>query len=384
MKLLFKSILLLFIPLVMAGVISSCSDDDTNGEPRIRYIRVTKPESSDSLLVKAYQGSMVAIMGENLGGVVQVWFNDQRASLSPTYITNTTVITSIPNNIPVNIIDKVKLIFENGRSLEHDFTVEISEPVVNTMKSEYVAANDVAVIRGNYFYEPLKVTFTGGVEGTIVSLEETIIEVRVPEGAQPGPITVTSNFGETVSDFWFRDNRNIFGSMDTPTGGWWHGADKIVAIDPDIPAINNKFLRINRDLVAWDWFEFFVGEGGDMAEATKNIPDEAIQRPEDYYLKFEINTLNSLAGGTINIYIGNNMGGERGNLKYAWTPNVNTGGKWETVVIPFDNVIKGATGLPKPVPSDNGYGISFWFSGPAPVKANFGMDNVRVVPRILE
>ena len=53
------------------------------------YVRITRPESSDSLLVGAGQGQLIAIVGKNLQDAVEVWFNDQQAILTPTYITNT-------------------------------------------------------------------------------------------------------------------------------------------------------------------------------------------------------------------------------------------------------------------------------------------------------
>src|SRR5262249_16422151 len=153
------------------GVYTSCSDDNlaNNGEPRIRYIRVTRPEASDSLLVGAYQSNLIAIMGDNLQGVQQIWFNDQEASLTPTYITNTSVLLTVPSRIPLLINNKLTMVFGEGKTLEHDFTVEISEPEVVSMNSEFVPTGKIATIRGNYFYEPITVTFTGGVEAQLAS-----------------------------------------------------------------------------------------------------------------------------------------------------------------------------------------------------------------------
>ena len=45
--------------------------------------------------------------------------------------------------------------FANGKSLLYNFEVQISEPAVSSMVSEFVNAGDVATIRGNYFYAPL-------------------------------------------------------------------------------------------------------------------------------------------------------------------------------------------------------------------------------------
>ncbi|MEO6357783.1 MAG: IPT/TIG domain-containing protein, partial [Ferruginibacter sp.] len=203
---------LLILVTAMAGAFISCKKDEqsNNGVPRIQYVRVTAPESSDSLLVSAGQGNLVAIIGENLQNTVEVWFNNQKSSLTSTYITNTSILVSVPSPIPTVITNKLKLVFSNNDSLLYDFKVAISEPLVSGMENEYTLTGDVATIRGDFFYEPLTVTFAGGAAGELVSVEDKIIKVRVPAGATPGQVTVKTNFGETKSDFWFRDNRNIF------------------------------------------------------------------------------------------------------------------------------------------------------------------------------
>lgn len=380
MRSIYKNIFFLLIAFVMAGTFISCSDDDlsSGGKPMISYIRVTNPDASDSLLVSAGQGSMIAIIGQNLGGVRELWINNRQASLTPTLITDASIITRVPSQIPTEINNMMKLIFGNGDSLMYDFTVNISEPLISYLESEYVNEGDIAVIRGNYFYAPITITFSGGAEGEVVSLEDDMVRVRVPEGAEPGPIVVTTNFGESKSDFWFRDNRNIIASFDGSNfEGWWHGKDYIVASDPDITPINNKFLRINRELGAWAWFEMWVGNGIGILEDTKNIPAGAFANPEEYSMKFEIYTLAPLAGAEIRMYMGPNMSGEREGTHYNWKPNLDAKDAWQTVVIPFDEFVAGNPTLEY---NPNGYEVSFHFSGPLAVHANFGLDNIRVVP----
>ena len=68
MKTIMKGWLMLVMAVAVVTVYTSCEKDNTTGEPRIRYVRVTNPESSDSLLVGAGQGSLIAIIGENLQG----------------------------------------------------------------------------------------------------------------------------------------------------------------------------------------------------------------------------------------------------------------------------------------------------------------------------
>jgi len=387
MNLSYKSFLFFFVAFAIAGIFTSCSEDENlpnNGKPMVSYIRVTRPTASDSLIAKAGQGSMIAIIGQNLQDAREIWFNDQPAALTPTLITNTSIITSVPADIPTEINNKMKIIFSNGDSLMHDFVVDISEPLILSMSSEYLNAGDVATIRGNYFYEPVTVTFAGGVAGEIVTVEDDIIEVTVPEGAQPGPITITTNFGSTESDFMFRDNRNIIASFDGSLEGAWHGPAFIVSSDEDIPAINGKFIRINKDLAAWAWFEMYVGGKESLGLENRNIPADAFANPKNYSMKFEINTLAPLTGAEIKMYMGNGEVGGRDKGGYTWKPNVDTQGAWQTVSIPFENFLIANNNDDITFAYDpNGYSASFHFSGPLAVKANFGLDNMRVVPNTL-
>jgi hypothetical protein len=378
MKTLYKYSLMLLITLSATAFIAGCSDDDAGGQPVVSYVRITDPASSDSLLVTAGQGQMVAIMGENLGDVRQLWFNNQRAVLNPSFITDETIITRVPSEIPTEITNQMQLIFGNGETLVYDFSVDISEPLLDRMKSEYVNEGDVAVIYGDYFYEPLSVTFAGGVQGEIISREDQMIEVAVPAGAQPGPITVTTNFGVTESEFWFRDNRNIIASFDGTTNGLWHGPNYIKASDDIIPTIDGKFIRMKQNLDPWGWFELYVGpSNSDVALELKNIPADALANPERYVLKFELNTLKSLTGARIHMYIGPDMPGQRGDINYAWEPNINTEGAWETVSLPWEDVYAANQEFAY---NPDGYGVSIHFSGPSAVTGDFALDNMRVVP----
>src|SRR5688572_16420918 len=114
MKKIIKIITMLFLSLAVIGVYSSCEkDNDSGGEPRIDYVRITSPESSDSLLVGAGQGQLIAIVGDNLEDAVEIWFNDQQAVLTPTYITKTTILVAVPTRIPVTITNIMRIVFAN-------------------------------------------------------------------------------------------------------------------------------------------------------------------------------------------------------------------------------------------------------------------------------
>src|SRR6476646_10631315 len=114
MKSNYKLLFLLLMVVGVVGTISSCKKDKSPGTPTISYVRVTNPTSSDSLLIGAGQGQLIAIVGNNLQEVVQIWFNDQQALLTPSYISNTSIIVRVPSQIPTVITDTMKLIFQNG------------------------------------------------------------------------------------------------------------------------------------------------------------------------------------------------------------------------------------------------------------------------------
>lgn len=380
MKTLHKTLLLLFAALAVVGIYSSCKKDDNlpnGGEPRVRYVRITAPESSDSLLVGAGQGRLVAIIGENLQGAQEIWFNDQKATLTSTYITSTSILVRVPTPIPKDITNKLKIIFDNGYVLNHNFQVQISKPTVTAMLSEFVNEGDIATIRGDYFYQPVKVTFTGGVEGQLESVTDQEIRVRVPAGAQPGPITVKTNFGETESEFWFRDNRNIFISSD-PYEGWWN--QSYVVTNPgagDPPKINGNYIRVKKVLGAWSWNEIAGGPATAMPVHSKRVPDAAILKPSDYNLKFEINTLKPYNNSWIRINVALNS---EQNDNYVWKPPFDTKGQWQTVVIPFEEIV--ASYNPKPVVNPNGYWTRLLIQGPGELDADIAFDNFRIVPKV--
>ncbi len=383
MKTIYKYSMLLCIAAALSVIIAGC-DDDEGGEPRISYVRITRAASSDSLLISAGQGQMIAIMGQNLQNTQEVWFNDQRATLTATFITSTSIIVRIPADIPEEITNELRLVFANGETLTYDFTVDISEPVVNRMKSEYVNSGDVATFYGNYFYPPLEVTFTGGVQAEIVSVEDQMLQVIVPEGAQTGPISITSSFGETVTSQWYNDGRNIFADFEGPfVSGFWRGGDFVVESDDDVPNINGKFVRVNRgDQAAWPYIEVYGGPAdGDVAGLTKVIPEEAFLNPNGFSLKFEINTVKSIAGAVMRLYLGGapdpDFGEARNTIYYEWLANLDTKGEWETVTIPWADVYAANQRFPY---NSNGYGMYIYFHGPNAATYDFAFDNFRVVP----
>ncbi|HET7898135.1 MAG TPA: glycan-binding surface protein, partial [Flavisolibacter sp.] len=254
-----------------------------------------------------------------------------------------------------------------------------SKPVITNIACEFVNAGDIATIDGNYFYAPVTVTFTGGATGEIVDRKDNQLQVKVPAGAQPGPITVKTNFGEVTSTFWFRDPRNHIIDGD-PHEGWW-GTYLVTTPDPtkgDPAKISGNYYRFKKAVKEWTWDapEVAGGPASSMPNHSKNIPDDAILNPAGYNVKFEINTLKPYNANRITLNVG--LVAEDNNA-YIWQPPYDSKGQWRTVTIPFEEMVaKYAT---KPVISASGYWSRILVFGPGDLDADICFDNLRIVPK---
>lgn len=291
---------LTFILLAIAGF-SACKTDDIDvnnpdqgGKPVVRYVRPCNAAVSDSLLSAAFLGNKIAIIGENLAGVRSIYFNDIKASLNPNFVTDDAIIITVPSDIPGVKQDLIRLYTKNDSSY-YTFETKVPAPTVISMTCEYVADGDIAAFQGTYFVNdggtPLKVTFSGGLEAEIISSDLNNINVRVPDGAQPGPVTVTSVYGETESTLWFRDNRNII--LDFNNGNYpdydyyfgWHGGKGVSTangVDGNYlilsGAIDESGGTEDGDFCYDRWT--YTPEDADFVDAT------ALDK---YVLKFEVN-----------------------------------------------------------------------------------------------
>jgi len=281
MKLTNKKLLLLaFVALATGSLFTSCNKDDTApgdiGNPKVLYIRSTNPDAADSLLVGAFMGSLIAIVGEDLGHTVELWFNDQQASLSPAYVTDKTIIVSVPSSVPGEVTNQMRFVFSNGEEMSYEFFVNVPAPVLNSIKSEYVEDGDIAVLHGDFFFEPTTVSFPGGKEAEIVALDKTELQVRVPEGSEMGEITVSTNFGTAVSSFLFRDSRNVVVNFDDKRHRSWNSpVAHVDAGEGRVPPCSGNYTYFEMDGVgAWQWVNelnmMYVAEDNETGRG--NIP----------------------------------------------------------------------------------------------------------------
>lgn len=266
---------------------SCCKDEGVNNSatPVVKYIRPAQSERSDSLMVEASMGSVVAIIGDDLSGVNEIYFNDQKAKLNPCYVTNTSIVVTVPGSMPTDITNTVTLNTKAGKSCVFDFAVIIPSPVVASADCEWTAAGSVITIYGNYFFAKedgtIEVLFPGNIVVNTSEVTESTIQCTVPEGALPGTIVVTSLYGTGRSQFTFRDTENRFLDFEDPTSVWNTWGRGAFGTEG---GIDNQYLLLKGSTGSWAW----------PADAMQLYFRNPVQAPlvtegavADYALKFE-------------------------------------------------------------------------------------------------
>ena len=414
MRTLYKNISRLTLGFVVSlGLLTlaSCNDNPdafvlTDGVPEVHYVRIPDVLSADSLLTRAFMGKTIAIIGKNMTSVKEVWFNDQKTVLNTSLITSTALITTVPTVIPNVVTNKIYLINKNNDTIKVDFLVDVPAPLVNSMQCEYVAAGEIATIRGNFFLsvagsENPEVVFTPNIKATdIVSFNINEIKVRVPSGAQEGPVSVVSRYGSTRSKFWFRDNRGIILDWDNlnANGGWRSG---VISNSNPVAGITGNYVKFSGSMTAdpsasWNEDAFSFNLWGSANGRPEG--DLFSIAPEKALLKFEINVTKAWKSGAMQMIFTpwatsgtNSYLADGATARGLWMPWKSTGtyttDGWETVTIALKDFKYNHTGEALSLPSAGNWGglTFFLWHGGEQAKGEdctpeICIDNIRVVP----
>lgn len=398
------SALTLLLVMMVGPFFQSCEKEEerSSGLPKIHYVRVTDPAKSDSLLVSAFLGNTIALMGENLTNVKEIWFNDQQAYLNTSYITDFSIIVSVPTVIPEVVTNEITLVTYNDDTSTHPFGVDVPAPLLNGMLCEFVPDGSDAVIKGNYFIDdenvPLQVFFPGNLEGEVKSVSIDEVVVTVPAGAGVGPVSVKTIYGSSRSGFFFRDDRNYILDWDVldAAGGWRSGV-----IDNSNPAgISGNYVRFNGEMSAEagaTWNE--DAHSFNLWNASNGRPDLPFYDGDlsKAALKFECYVIDDWKSAALQmIFTPYSVSGTNGYIadgttpRGLWSPWLETGSYvtegWTTVTVPMSNFHFDHTGKDIGVTTTKEMlgGLTFfvWHGGVDGEECNVHMciDNIRIVP----
>ena len=245
-----------------AGVaMTSCEDEPdkyeiAEGLPTVHYVRLPDPEVADSLITGSYLSNTICIVGDNLRSVYELYFNDQKAILNTSLMTDHTIIVDVPSAIPSVVSNKMYLVNINKDTVAYDFNIQVPAPEITSMSNEYATPGTVVTINGNYFIDdpnvPLSVSF------------------MIPQGVSTGYINATSIYGTGKSTFRYMESNLLFdfdndGDDALYNYNGWHAPT--IGTLPEVTPIDNNYLIFqgNLDNGTWDdsHFAFEYWPNGD-------------------------------------------------------------------------------------------------------------------------
>ena len=418
--------------MLMAAValgFASCEDYPdafvlADGKPTVHYVRYA---DQDVLIDQAYMGEVVCFVGENLCSVRELLFNDQKAVLNTSFMTENTLIAAVPGNLPKVKTDRVYMITKGQDTVTVDFKVMLPAPQLKSMSCEYQPQGTDVTIYGNYFTEPMTVVFENGNGAEVTSFKSvsmTEAVFTIPADAKPGKIKLTTESGVALSPFMYLDNRGLITDFDggtdvvpqgwnfsgtysseggisgnyvelksasamTADGAWnedfkidfwcgnWNGDPMGITSGPGVPICNII------DFTNWQnmalKFELYIPSSNPwMAGAMQLIFCSAERAAND---SWQNNTfLHTSADGGLDLCRG---------LYRPWetTGSFDTGDKWITVTVPFSEFTYNANGsagaVPLSKPEDFATFVIWpWNGGLAGAECTpiFRIDNLRAVP----
>lgn len=264
MKNIVKNTFLVLAAALVAFGFNSCKQDPykyavTKGQPVIKYVITTDPAAADSVITEASTEAVICIVGENLRSTKKVFFNDLQAIINTSFVTENTMVISVPAAIPGAVSDKIYFHAENGTIVEFPFHVAVPGPKVVTTTCDWVKPGETGHIVGNYFVDdpnvPLEVIMPDGKNAEVIGFSQTTLDYKVPAGCtEPGLITIKTIYGSCQSNFVFNDNRNILIDWDgngqalAQGAGWRSGAQAYIGADKaGIPALDGNYICFGPD-----------------------------------------------------------------------------------------------------------------------------------------
>jgi hypothetical protein len=402
-----KLISRVMILLMIASIVFiSCKKDET-GLPVITRVRLPDPDKADSTFIQADPGTLIVIQGENLGGLLHVYFNNYEASFNSVFATDNNIIIRIPADAPTEITDpdvphEIRVVTNHGEAT-YTFSLTPPPPDVYYISNENATPGDEIYMTGIYFYLIEKIIFPGNVETTEFTVNNTadIITLTVPEGAtETGNIKIVTSYHTVEAPMPFNDlsGEDVVCNFDDINTYIW--GCQINSDESTFPGARGNFAHLVSTNISPGNYEWWGNNRVCYLDSTQVITPENLGNLfSEYALKFELYVKEIWNTGQITIVTQNDW-----NCRYIFAPwlinGVRTDFKtdgWLTVIIPL-NEFKDDEGTGDPASEfedifwDNGIArLGFAYMNLTPDPDNeeasaitldnlsIGMDNIRIV-----
>jgi hypothetical protein len=238
-----------FMVVIIICGIQSCKNEEFTGTPLITAVRLTNPAKADSTFTRSFPGKMIAIKGENLGGLQKVFFNDTEVSFNSNYNTNNYAIVTIPATLPLkgtnpDLPNQIRLVTSHG---ECTYNFQFLSPVPTITTFDYVmpatVGQDMKII-GSNFYEVDSVVFLNTQSQRVKVPTFTVndkyneISFTIPNGAQYDGRLVVYCVADSIGDIFlaapvpvitsFSSDMPIIGDTVKVNGKYFNFIQKVV------------------------------------------------------------------------------------------------------------------------------------------------------------
>lgn len=347
----------------------SCSDDEPEYVP-MSVSKISTVLDREQSIEQADLAQYIIVQGKGLSAVSSIFVNDIPVNMEDIYIEDHEITFPIPRVIPGEVNNLVTL-KSAQETVTIPLTVYIPKLKVDGMFNEFLPVGETMKVVGDFFdlYEINTESgqiFWGDQEVEIIRAVQDTLYFQLPNDAQPGTrIKLVSPIaGEVYVPGKYQEKGNMLCDYD-PYTGW--GGNQYISSGPTPTPITGQYSHFKlsaTDAADWEW-------SGTVAIAQLGVTywEDVQNHPENYLLKFEVNTLTPLTKRQIRFYFSQ--------INYDWQPFANglafnTNGEWYTVSIDLSEVWNGA------IPADGTLQI---MGNSYAENTDICFDNFRIVPK---
>ena len=144
-------------------------------------------------------GDVITLRGANFSGLIQVWVGENPAVFQA--VGETQLAFTVPSDASTGLIRVVSAAGQVESDAE--FKVIGPEPFILDFDPVMASPGELIVIRGAHLSNAAEVLFAGDKEAIFSAVADTQIIVRVPAGADSGPVKITAPEGQGESEMDF-------------------------------------------------------------------------------------------------------------------------------------------------------------------------------------
>ena len=203
-----KKLLIIVVAVAVFLPFACKKDAGSTGQPVVTGVRSIDTTRRDSLFTQATPGTLIVIEGSNFGGLQAVYFDDTSAYFNPAYVTNNTIIVTIPATAQTaatnpDVKNVIRIITDHGET-SYSFSLYLPPPFISSITFDNTGS--IVYINGSNFEGVKKITFPVSGNDTALSYEVnktyTQITAEIPPGTPfPDSIRVYCTFGTAAYSY---------------------------------------------------------------------------------------------------------------------------------------------------------------------------------------